>query len=98
MNDLSDELTEKMNTETEYQTSEITRANDRMQMLEELLNKEREDRIESLDTQLEPINENIDKCYEDLDIERNARVQKEREILDLLQEKSAQVEDAITEE
>ena len=42
------------------------------------------------------MNENIDKAYDDLDIERNARVQKEREILELLQEKSNQVEDAIT--
>mgnify|MGYP000922222648 CR=1 FL=1 len=84
MNDLSTELTEKMDTETAYQTSEIDRSNNRMQMLEELLKKERNDRIESLDNQLEPMNEAIDKGYEDLDIERNARVQKEREILDLL--------------
>ena len=59
-----------------------------MLMLEQLLSKERDDRIESLDTQLEPINENIDKCYDDLEAERNARVQKERETLELLQEKS----------
>ena len=31
-----------------------------MQMLEDLLGKEKSDRIESLDTQLEPINKQID--------------------------------------
>ena len=51
--------------------------------------------MQSLDEQLDPMNKAIDKLYEDLDIERNARVQKEREILELLQEKSQQVEEAI---
>ena len=45
-----------------------------MQALEELLNKEKEDRIESLDTQLAPINEQIDTAFADLDDERNTRV------------------------
>ena len=45
MKDLSDELTEKLGTETDYQSSEIKRENDRMHMLEELLGKEKEDRI-----------------------------------------------------
>ena len=67
-----------------------------MEALEAMLQKEKDDRVESLDQQLEPINANIDKLYEDLDIERNARVQKEREILELLQEKSNQVEEAIS--
>ena len=60
MADLHSELTLKFDDETSYQHSEIKRGNDRMQMLEELLNKERDDRIESLDTQLKPINEDID--------------------------------------
>ena len=67
-----------------------------MQMLDELLAKEKADRIESLDTQLAPINQEIDKAYDDLDIERNARVQKEREILELLTEEANKVEEAIT--
>ena len=50
MADLHSELTVKFDDETDYQHSEIKRGNDRMQMLEELLNKERDDRIESLDT------------------------------------------------
>ena len=70
MKDLHEELTVKFTEETEYQHSEIKRGNDRMQMLEELLNKEREDRIESLDSQLEPINQQIDKAYVDLEDER----------------------------
>ena len=84
MKDLNDELTVKFNDETEYQHSEIKRGNDRMQFLEDLLAKEKEDRIESLDTQLAPINEQIDKAFIDLEDERNSRVQKEREILELL--------------
>ena len=55
-----------------------------MQALEEALNLEKTDRIESLDTQLKPINDRIDTAFKDLDDERNGRVQKEREILDLL--------------
>ena len=67
-------------------------------MLEELLNKEKEDRIESLDTQLEPINQQIDKGYQDLDDERSSRVNKEREILELLQDEATIVENHITTE
>ena len=96
MQNLHDELQSKFDTETDYQHSEITRGNDRMQMLEELLAKEKADRIESLDQQLAPINQDIDKAYEDLDIERNARVQKEREILELLTDEASKVEEAIT--
>ena len=66
-----------------------------MQSLEDALNKEREDRIESLDTKLAPINEQIEKANADLEAEKNARVQKEREILDLLAEEASKVEDAI---
>ena len=96
MQDLHDELTVKFDDETNYQHSEIKAGNDRMQALEELLNKEKEDRIESLDTQLEPINQAIDKAYQDLETERNARVQKEREILELLTDEANKVEEAIT--
>ena len=98
MKDLNDELTVKFNDETDYQHSEIKRGNDRMQFLEELLAKEKEDRIESLDTQLAPINEQIDKAFIDLEDERNSRVQKEREILELLQDEANKVDDAITTE
>ena len=45
---------------------------------------------------MEPINAAIDKAFTDLDIERNARVQKEREIIDLLQDESSKVLEAIT--
>mmetsp|Transcript_3411 Transcript_3411/g.5761 ORF Transcript_3411/g.5761 Transcript_3411/m.5761 type:complete len:108 (+) Transcript_3411:264-587(+) len=95
MIDLREELTLKFDTETDYQHSEIKRGNDRMQFLEELLQKEKDDRIESLNSQLEPINEQIDQAFNDLEDERNGRVKKEREILDLLQDEASIVEDAI---
>ena len=69
-----------------------------MQELEEALALEKNDRIESLDTQLKPINEAIDQAFKDLDDERNSRVQKEREILELLTDEAHKVEDAITTE
>ena len=75
-----------------------TGGNDRMQELEEALALEKSDRIESLDTQLKPINEAIDQAFKDLDDERNSRVQKEREILELLTDEAHKVEDAITTE
>ena len=98
MQDLHEELSNKYNVETEYQHSEIKRGNDRMQFLEDLLGKERDDRIESLDSQLTPINEQIDKAFSELDVERSNRVQKEREILELLQDEANKVETAITTE
>ena len=98
MQELHDELTVKFNDETAYQHSEIKRGNDRMQELEEALALEKSDRIESLDTQLKPINEAIDQAFKDLDDERNSRVQKEREILELLTDEAHKVEDAITTE
>ena len=88
MTDLRAEMNHVFDTENDYQNSEIMRGNDRMQELEDMLKQEREDRIESLDSQLEPINNDIDKAYEDLEAERNARVQKEREILELLNEEA----------
>ena len=74
MTDLRAEMNHVFDTENDYQNSEIMRGNDRMQELEDMLKQEREDRIESLDSQLEPINNDIDKAYEDLEAERNARV------------------------
>ena len=91
-------LTTKFNDEENYQHSEIKRGNDRMQALEDLLQKERDDRIESLDSQLNPINSGIEQAFKNLEAERNARVQKEREILELLQEEANKVEDAINTE
>ena len=74
MDDLRDELQTKFSEETTYQHNEIKRGNDRMQMLEDLLSQERSDRIESLDTQLLPINNQIEVAFKDLESERNARV------------------------
>ena len=48
MSDLNDEMTEVFNTENEYQLSEIKRGNDRMKFLEDLLQKEKDDRVQSL--------------------------------------------------
>ena len=45
----------KFNEENDYQQSEYKRGNDRMTQLENLLNKERNDRIESLNSQLAPV-------------------------------------------
>ena len=51
-----------------------------------------------MNSQLDPINKGIDQGYQDLDNERNGRVQKEREILELLADEANKVEDAITTE
>jgi hypothetical protein len=95
MNELTDELNTKIQEETDYMESERVRGHDRMAYLEELVRKEREDRIESLDSQLKPINKNLRDIQNGIDAERNARVQKEREILEALQEESHKVEEAI---
>ena len=50
MTELTNELNQQIKDEEEYMTNEVTRAHDRMAILEEMLKKEREDRIESLDT------------------------------------------------
>ena len=63
MLDLHEELTKKFDDETNYQHTEIKRGNDRMQALEDMLAQEKADRIQSLDSQLEPINADIDKAY-----------------------------------
>lgn len=39
-----------------------------------MLAKEKADRIQSLNDQLDPINEQMDKNFVDLEIEKNARV------------------------
>ena len=45
MKEMDDELDGKFNTENKYQQDEYKRGYDRMQALEDLLNKERDDRI-----------------------------------------------------
>ena len=60
-----------------------------------MLAKERADRISSLDNQLAPIKAQMNKNFVDLESEKNARVQKEREILENLAEESAKIEEAI---
>lgn len=95
MSDLHDELDNKFNTEQDYQTSEYKRGYDRMSHLEDMLNQERLDRIKSLDDQLAPIKNQMDRNFKDLETEKNARVQKEREILENLGEESRKIEEAI---
>ena len=63
-----------------------------------MLAKERADRIQSLNDQLAPIEAQMDKNFSDLEAEKNARVQKEREILENLAEESAKIEEAIQNE
>ena len=64
----------KFNTENDYQQSEYKRGNDRMTQLENMLAKERADRIQSLDDQLSPIKSQMNKNFSDLEAEKNARV------------------------
>ena len=66
-----------------------------MTYLEDMLAKERNDRIQSLNDQLDPICAQMNKNFVDLEAEKNARVQKEREILENLAEESAKIEEAI---
>ena len=95
MKETDEDLTNKFNTENEYQQSEYKRGYDRMQMLEDMLAKERDDRIKSLNDQLAPMEAQMEKNFVDLEAEKNARVQKEREILDNLIEEGRKIEDAI---
>ena len=69
-----------------------------MQSLEDMVTKEREDRIESLTSQLAPINQDLKDIQVGIEQERNARVQKEKEILEVLGEESAKIEEAIEKE
>ena len=98
MSDLVTELNQKHETEKEYQSNEYKRGYDRMQYLEDLLAKEREDRVRSLDEQLKPIKEEIDRDFVELEKEKNERVAKEREILENLAEDSRKIEEAILKE
>jgi len=66
-----------------------------MTYLENLLAKERADRIQSLADQLAPVHSQMKKNFEDLDAEKNARVQKEKEILENLADEAAKIEEAI---
>lgn len=95
LRDLDSEMENKFNTENEYQESEYKRGYDRMTHLENMLAKERNDRIQSLNDQLAPINDQMNKNFVDLEAEKNARVQKEREILENLAEESEKIEEAI---
>ena len=96
MADLDTELNTRVREETEYMESERVRGHDRMAHLEEMVKKEREDRIHSLESQLEPIRANLRDIQTATDAERNARVQKEREILDTLRDESQKIEEALT--
>lgn len=49
MTDMNNELNTRYNNEKEHQTNEYKRGYDRMQFLEDLLAKERADRIKSLE-------------------------------------------------
>ena len=51
-----------------------------------------------MNDQLAPIEAQMDKNFSDLEAEKNARVQKEREILENLAEESAKIEEAIQNE
>lgn len=88
-------MEDRFNTENEYQQSEYKRGYDRMTYLENLLAKERTDRIQSLADQLAPIHKQMNKNFVDLEAEKNARVQKEKEILENLKEESDKIEEAI---
>ncbi len=95
MADLISQLNQRIKEETEYMEAERVRGHDRMQHLEDLVRQEREDRIASLESQLNPIRANLRGIESAIDAERNARVQKEREILDTLHEESAKIEEAL---
>ena len=49
MSDLTDALNKKVKEETDYMEAERVRGHDRMQFLEDLVKKERDDRIQSLE-------------------------------------------------
>ena len=95
MNQLSDELTARITEETDYMESERVRGHDRMAYLENLISTEKSDRVESLESQLQPMRKDIRGIETGIEQERNSRVQKEREILETLQEESLKIEMAI---
>ena len=95
LQDMTDLLNLRVKEETDYMEAERVRGHDRMQHLENLVKQEREDRIQSLEDQLNPIRADLRGIEAGIDAERNARVQKEREILDTLHEESAKIEEAL---
>lgn len=76
--------------------SERVRGHDRMQHLENMVAQEREDRITSLEDQLNPIRADLHEIQTGIEAERSARVMKEREILETLREESQKIEEALT--
>ena len=94
--DLTDELNTRVKEETDYMEAERVRGHDRMAHLENMVRQERDDRRESLESQLTPIRKDLRDIESGIESERNARVQKEREILDTLREESAKIEEALT--
>ena len=85
----------KFNNENKYQSDEYERGYGRMKFLEDELARERSDRIQSLNDQLDPINKGMDTEFANLEAEKNARVAKEREILQNLAEDGRKIEEAI---
>jgi septal ring factor EnvC (AmiA/AmiB activator) len=59
LQDLTDQLNTRVREETEYMEAERVRGHDRMAHLEQMVAKEREDRIESLESQLNPIRQDL---------------------------------------
>lgn len=55
MQDLTNELNQRIKEEEEYQQNEIKKGHDRMKFIEDLVTSEREDRVKSLEEQLTPI-------------------------------------------
>ena len=86
MAQLTEELNTRVKEETDYMEAERVRGNDRMAHLENMVRQEREDRIESLESQLNPVRRDLREIEAGVESERNSRVQKEREILETLRE------------
>ncbi len=72
--DLTATLNTRVKEETDYMEAERVRGHDRMLALENMVKKEREDRIDSLESQLNPIRANLRAIEAGIDAERNARV------------------------
>ena len=67
LHDLDVELGDTFDQEQEYQDNEYKRGYDRMFHLENMLKKERDDRIRTLDEHLAPIHAQMQKNFVDLD-------------------------------
>lgn len=92
---LHQDLDDTFKKESKYQADEIKRGYDRLKALDDMCAQERADRIQDLDDQLAPINDQIDINNKDLDDERNQRVANERTILDNLAADAKKIEDTI---